>query len=143
MKLTAWVPATALALLLAACGSTVAAPGAGPTTATHAGDGRVVGTFMRVGGPIGPDGQQPLSIPLSGTVSFSAAHRRTVAVRVGKSGRFSVWLPAGAYDVVGRSPSIIEVLASGAERESTCAPRVAATVAAGRVVHLSVVCAVP
>ena len=107
------------------------------------GDGKVVGTFVRVGGPLGQGGTQPPDVPLSGTVQFTAAHRRTVAAWVGKSGRFSVWLPAGAYRVFGRSPSMVGLLASGAEREDTCALEVPVTVVAGRALQIAVACTVP
>ena len=147
MKLTIWIPAAGLALMLTACGGGLRGPHAGPTTGmrtpAQGGNGKVVGTFIRVGGPLGAGGKQPPSIPLSGTLSFSAGHRRAVAVRVGKSGRFSVWLPAGTYDVSGRSPSIIEMLASGATLESQCSQQVPVAVVAARTVHISVICAVP
>src|SRR5271165_5309510 len=88
MKLTTWMPALALALMLTSCEASGPAPHAGPTptmrTRAQGDEGRAVGSFTRVGGPLGAGGQQPPSVPLSGTVSFSAAHRRTVAVRVGK-----------------------------------------------------------
>jgi hypothetical protein len=118
-------------------------PGHSDAHAAQGGSGKVVGTFIRVGGPLGAGGKQPPSIPLSGTLSFSAGHRRAVAVQVGKSGRFSVWLPAGTYDVSGRSPSIIEMLASGATLESQCSQQVPFAVVAARTVHIAVVCAVP
>ncbi|HSR86329.1 MAG TPA: hypothetical protein VLM11_19295 [Streptosporangiaceae bacterium] len=78
-----------------------------------------------------------------GTLTFSAGHRGVVAVHVGKSGRFSVTLPAGHYLVSGRSPSILEVLASGAKIEQPCTYANPVTVITGRTVHLSVVCVVP
>ena len=114
MKLTVPTAAGVLALLLTACGATGHAPHARPA------DGTVVGTFRRVGGPLGAGGTQPPSIPLMGTLRFTAGHRRAVAVQVGKTGRFSVRLPAGRYVVSGRSPSIRGVLASGAVVESPC-----------------------
>jgi hypothetical protein len=78
-----------------------------------------------------------------GTVTFAAGHHRTFAVHVGRSGRFSVGLPAGNYLVSGRSPSIMEVLASGAQAEDQCSPLTPVAVVAARTVHVSVVCPVP
>ncbi|HEY2314715.1 MAG TPA: hypothetical protein VGH96_13950 [Streptosporangiaceae bacterium] len=147
MKLPVWMPAAGLAVMLTACAVSGPAPHAGPATSVRrpaqGGDGKVVGTFVRVGGPLGPGGTQPPDVPLSGTVQFTAAHRGTVAVWVGKSGRFSVWLPAGAYRVSGRSPSIVGLLASGAEREDTCPLEVPVHVVAGRALQVAVVCSVP
>jgi hypothetical protein len=156
MKLTIWVPAAGFALMLTACAAAGPGPHAGPTgPAPHAsstgpmrsraqGDqGEVVGSFMRVGGPLGAGGQQPPSIPLSGTLSFEAAHRRTIAVGIGKSGQFAVWLPAGTYRVSGRSPMLLEQLASGATVEPMCSHEVPVTVVTGRTAHVSVICAVP
>jgi hypothetical protein len=80
---------------------------------------------------------------LTGTLTFAAGHRGMVAVHVGKTGRFSIGLPAGNYVVAGRTPSILEVLASGATVEQPCARSISVTVIAGRTVRLSVVCFVP
>jgi hypothetical protein len=143
MKVTAWAPAAGLAVLLAACGASGQAPLAVMRTATHGDDGQVIGTFDRVGGPLGLGGKQPPTIRLMGTVQFTSAQRGMVAVRVGKSGRFSVWLPAGAYQVSGRSPSIIEVLPTGAQRVTTCSPAVPVTVVPHRTARIAVVCPVP
>jgi hypothetical protein len=66
-----------------------------------------------------------------------------VAVQVGKTGRFSVRLPAGSYAVSGRSLSIVEQLASGANVVRACSQPGHVTVVARRAVRLSVVCAVP
>lgn len=147
MRLTTWLPAAGLALLPTACGGLDPALHAGRSpamrTRAYGAEGKVAGAFIRVGGPLGQGGKQPPSVPLSGTLSFSAGHRRTVAVRVGKSGRYSVWLPAGAYQVSGRSPSILEVLASGASREPPCSPEIPVIVTAGETVRIDVICPVP
>ena len=149
MKLAAWMSGLALALALAGC-----AASAPPTPLRHSegpvipaparhGEGRVIGTFIRAGGPLGPGGTQPRDRPLRGTVQFLAAQHRTVAVRVGRSGRFSVWLRAGAYRVDGRSPSILEVLASGATRETPCSAQQKIVVVTGRALRITVTCVVP
>lgn len=134
MKLMICIPAAALAVTLAACGT-----GAATTRAASASDdGSVTGTFIRVGGPLGIDGTQPRPVPLTGTLLFTAGHRRMAEVHVGKTGRFSVRLPAGSYSVSGRSPSL-----SGASTVRPCGQPERVTVVARRAVHVSVVCAVP
>jgi len=147
MRLTSWILVVALALTLAACATTGAAghPGsASATSAATAGEpGTVTGTFTRVGGPLGAAGTQPRPVPLTGTLIFSAGHHRVVAVQVGKKGRFAVTLPAGIYVVSGRSPSLGEVLASGAVLDPPCTAPTPVNVAAGRTVHVCLVCAVP
>jgi hypothetical protein len=144
MKLTFCMPVLALVLTAAACGASSPATRAANTslarTATPADNGTVSGTFMRVGGPLGVDGTQPRPVPLMGTVLFSASRDRTVAVTVGKTGRFSLRLPAGRYIVSGRSPAL---MASGATVDPACGSPVTITVVAHRAVRVSVVCPVP
>ncbi len=137
MKAAAWIAGLGLALALTACAASA------PGHVTPAGDGRIIGTFIRAGGPLGPGGKQPRDRPLAGTVQFFAAHHPTIAVRVGRSGRFAVSLPAGTYRVSGRSPSILEVLASGATRESACSAEQQVAVVTGRTLQISVTCPVP
>ncbi len=159
MKLAAWAAIAGLGLMLAGCETGAPIAHTSPATATTApvmhpgsplttrppqGDmGTVTGTFVLEGGPIPPDGAPQRPIPLTGTLIFSAGHHRSVAVRVGKSGRFSVGLPAGNYVVTGGSPSVMEVLASGARVEEPCAQPTPVTAVAGRTVRVSVVCSVP
>ncbi len=139
MKLMICMPAAALVATLTACG-----PGASRAQAeAKTNGGTVTGTFMRVGGPPGPGGTQPHPVPLTGTVLFTAGHHRMFAVRVGKTGRFTVGLPAGHYVVSGTSPSMGEVLASGATVDPPCALPTSVTVVAGRTAGVSVVCTVP
>ena len=154
MKLTAWM--AGLALVLAGCAAGASAPAATvtkpssatsssvkPSTAAVPADGRVIGTFLREGGPLGAGGKQPPNVLLKGTVQFFAAHHRTLAVRVGRSGRFAVWLPAGTYRVSGRSPSLLEQLPSGAVRETTCSALRQIAVVAGGALRITVICNVP
>lgn len=147
MKLVAWM--AGLALALAGCAASAPAAPArhsgSPVMPAPArdGEGRVIGTFIRAGGPLGPGGTQPRDRPLMGTVQFLAAHHRMVAVRVGRAGGFSVWLRAGTYWVSGRSPSIVEVLASGATRESPCSAQHQIVVVKGRALRITVTCVVP
>jgi hypothetical protein len=150
MKLAAWISGLTLAAALAGCGSAPASAGrhtddraTASASAARNAEGRVIGTFIRVGGPIGAGGTQPPDRHLAGTVQFLAGHHRTFAVRVGKSGKFAVWLPAGTYRVSGRSPSILEVLASGAAREATCSHQQQVAVVAGRALRITVTCIVP
>jgi hypothetical protein len=136
----------AVAFLVAACSA--AAPSARLTAADtanrgHAGTATVIGSFVREGGPISPDGAQPPSVPLAGVVTFTPRHGHAVAVRVRRSGRFRLRLAAGRYRVAGRSPSILEQLPSGATRELVCSVPLTVSVAAHHTVHVTVVCAVP
>jgi len=75
--------------------------------------GTVTGRLLFEGGPLSLDGQQPRPHPVSGTVRFTSGNHRRIMVHVTSSGRFSVQLPAGRYDVFDRSPHILEVGADG------------------------------
>lgn len=128
------------ALLLAAC----AAPAAHVTSTSSEGSyGTVTGQFLREGGPIGRGGQQPAVVRLQGMVTFTAAHHRQVNVRVGRSGDFAVRLPAGKYNVSGRSPGVIEVTSDGKDHETPCSAPMTVTVSTGHVAKIRVVCNVP
>ena len=65
--------------------------------------GHLSGRLVMEGGPLGPGGKQPGERPMSGTVTFTAAGHQPITVKVGSSGTFSVPLPAGRYQVSGRS----------------------------------------
>jgi hypothetical protein len=168
MKLLRFGVGLAGALALSACATSVTAQPprhaqhsrgnaarsvAGLVTQGHSQDGTVTGSFSRVGGPISSDGTQPAEQSLSGTVQFirsrsarAPAQRGPVVivtVRVGRSGKFSLRMPAGRYQVWGRSPSIIEVLPSGAQRETPCAGPLPVTVIPHRTLRLAVTCVVP
>jgi hypothetical protein len=108
--------------------------------AKHAADGRVTGKFERVGGPIGPGGQQPPVVPLTGTMRFARAGHPTVRVHVGKSGKFSVRLAPGSYRVSGRTPQIEQ---EPGNIEATCWLHGKVKVSSGRTRHIVVVCSVP
>ena len=75
--------------------------------------GTVTGRLLFEGGPIQLNGQQPRPHPIPGTVEFINGSHRRITVHVTGSGRFSVQLPAGRYDVRDRSPRILEVGADG------------------------------
>jgi hypothetical protein len=105
--------------------------------------GHVTGKLLIEGGPIGPGGQQPGERPIPGTVTFTTARHRSVAVGVGTSGKFSVWLPPGRYQVAGRSPDIITVTGSGKDLEQTCSQPLSVTVSARHAATIAVVCIVP
>jgi hypothetical protein len=135
-------------LLLAGCA------GAGPTGAGAAGAGytritgavpvigHLAGRLVREGGPLGPGGQQPAELPLSGTVTFTAAGHRPVTVKAGSSGAFSAALPPGRYRVSGRSPAIMTV-DGGRSQELPCSQPASATVIAGRTASMTLACVVP
>ena len=97
------------ALLMVGCAGTV---GQAPVT------GHLAGRLVMEGGAMGPGGQQPGERPIPGTVTFTVASHRQVAVQVGTSGIFSVQLPPGTYQVSGRSPSIETSSGSGGARPS-------------------------
>jgi hypothetical protein len=75
--------------------------------------GTVTGRLVFEGGPLPLNGRQPGPHPVSGTVQFINGNHRRTTVHVTSSGRFSVQLPAGRYDVLDRSPHILEVGANG------------------------------
>ena len=127
----------------AAAGIVQVIPGPGASSPGHAQrpvDGRVAGKFERVGGPIGPGGQQPPVVPLSGTMRFARSGHKTVSVRVGKNGEFSARLAPGEYRVSGRTP---DILGEPGNVEATCSLQSPLTVRAGGTRHITVVCAVP
>jgi hypothetical protein len=112
-------------------------------TAAGAAGGHVTGKLVRAGGPMGPGGKQPGEQPLPGTVTFTAAGHRPVSVRVGASGKFSVWLDPGRYRVAGRSPDIETVTSTGKDLEQTCSQPLSVTVRARHATAITVVCPVP
>ena len=122
-------------LLMAGCAAT---SGQAPVT------GHLAGRLVMEGGPMVPGGQQPGERPLSGTVTFTAAGHRQVAVQVGTSGTFSVRLPPGTYQVSGRSPSIETSNGSGgSEQELPCSQPLSAKITAGQTATITVTCVVP
>jgi len=133
------------ALLLTGCmAASTAGHATGQTAARPArATGHVTGKLLMEGGPIGPGGQQPGERPLPGRVTFTAAGHRPVAVEVGTSGKFSVWLKPGRYRVAGSSPDIQTVAGPGREVEQTCTQPSSMTVSAGHAVTIAVVCSVP
>ena len=136
---------TCLAMTLVSAGCTAAHSHA-PShriAATHSQaptTGTVSGRFLREGGPIEANGQQPDAVPLPGIIVFTRGGHRVIAVRVGRSGRFSVRLPAGRYQAQGSSPLL---LAQGARHLTPCSGRMPVTVALGRTTMLTVTCFVP
>ena len=122
-------------LALAGCSTT--SHGQAPVT------GHLTGRFVMEGGPIGPAGQQPGERPIPGTVTFTAAGRPTVTIQVGDSGRFSVWLPTGRYQVSGRSPDIEEGTGSGPGRELPCSQPLSVTITAQHASAITLTCIVP
>jgi hypothetical protein len=131
--------------LLAGC---AAAPAAAPSRASSTGPparGTVTGRLQREGGPLGPGGTQPKTIPLPGSVRFEpdGRTRRPVTVTVGPSGTFSVRLAPGTYRVTGQSPRIQEQASDGTTTDPPCAQPADVTVAAGRTTPVAVSCIVP
>ena len=138
----------AAGLLLAGGGTTAASIASdhathvpGPAAhARRAPDGVVVGRFEREGGPLGPGGTQPPTLPLSGTIWFARAGHRTVTVRAGKSGKFSVRLAPGSYRVSGRTPMI---QGQPGNTDAVCSLPSPVRVTAHHARHITVFCIVP
>jgi hypothetical protein len=139
-------------LLLAACAAGPAADHQG--AAGQAGQGAVpsappgrmgtvTGVFHRVGGPLGPGGQQPKAVPLTGRMRFTRPGHPAVSVPVGRSGRFTVQLPPGTYRVTGITPDITVVLDNGRQLDGRCHGPQSLRVRPGRTGHITVVCSVP
>jgi hypothetical protein len=129
--------AAALAVLaLAGCAAT------GTTATGTTATGLLVGQLVMEGGAIGLGGQQPSERPIPGTVTFTTAGHRPVSVQAGSSGRFSVTLAPGQYQVAGRSPDI-ETVGSGGQQEQTCSQPLSATVTARQTTTIAVTCIVP
>src|SRR5689334_24796759 len=105
--------------------------------------GTVTGVFHRVGGPLGPGGQQPKVVPLTDRMRFTRPGHPAVSVPVGRSGRFTIQLPPGTYRVTGITPDIVEVRSDGRQLDGRCHGPQDLRVRAGRTGHITVVCAVP
>src|SRR5579863_1558080 len=138
------------ALLLTGCTAAGAAESATTHATSHAAGhprvratGHVTGRLLIEGGPMGPGGQQPGERPIPGTVTFTRAGHRPVAVGVGTSGKFSAALPPGRYQVTGSSPDIITVTDSGKDLVQTCGGPFSVTVSTRHTATIAVVCIVP
>jgi hypothetical protein len=128
------------ALALAGCATASAQPTAAKG---HPATGHLTGRFFMEGGAISLNRQQPGDRPIPGTVTFTAAGHRQVAVQVGSSGRISAWLPPGSYQVSGASPYIETVNGSGPAQALPCAQLTSATVTAGHTTAITLTCIVP
>jgi len=130
----------AVMLAGAACGSAAGQVSVSPTTT-----GVVVGTFIREGGPIAPNGQQPKDVRLHGVIDFVAPGGPVVKVKVGEKGTFSVRLRPGTYSVSGRTPQIEQVTANGngPGQEFPCSQPLSVKVTNGHIAKIVVTCIVP
>lgn len=118
-----------------------AGPGASHAAHTQRpANGQVAGKFERVGGPVQPGTLQSLTVPLSGTIAFARFGHKTVTVRVGRKGRFSVRLAPGVYRMSGRTP---DIQGEPGNVDATCPLFRPLTVRAGVTRHITVVCSVP
>lgn len=129
-------------LLVSACAGTTAPGTTAPVAADSAvhGTGTVRGIYEMAGGPIQPGSQPPVR-PLPGVVIFQNRDAK-VSVRAGRTGRFSVRLPAGSYAVSGRSPSVREQLPGGRLTEGRCSSPLTVRVLAGQTERITVTCPV-
>jgi hypothetical protein len=87
-------------------------------------------------------------------VAFTGGPGDVVRLRVGKSGAFSLRLPAGTYAVTGRTPSIVEVSNGGAINaqgqvikghgtEAVCSVPLSVTVTPQHTSKITLTCVVP
>lgn len=134
--------AAALAVLALAGCATTGTPATGTPAKDAPATGLLVGQLVMEGGPVGLGGQQPSERPIPGTVTFTTTGHRPVSVQAGSSGRFSVTLAPGQYQVAGRSPDI-ETVGSGGQQEQTCSQPLSATVTARQTTTIAVTCIVP
>ncbi len=107
--------------------------------------GVVVGTFVREGGPIGPNGQQPKELRLPGVIGFVSPGRPVVKVKVGNKGTFSVRMLPGTYSVSGRTPDIEQASpdGSGPGLEVPCSSPLSVKVTRWHTAKITVTCVVP
>jgi hypothetical protein len=133
MKRLKAIVAVSAVMLTAAC-ATSDLPASAP--------GAVTGKLLIEGGPIGPGGQQPGERPIPGTVQFTASGRRPVTVRADSSGTFSVTLPAGTYDVSGRSPRLTDA-SNGGSRQTPCSQPLSVSVTPQHTTTITLTCIVP
>ena len=104
--------------------------------------GHLTGKLVMEGGPLGPGGRQPGERPMSGTVTVTAAGHQAVTVSVGSSGRFSVPLSPGRYQVSGRAPDVMQA-DGGHSRELPCSRPASVVVSAGSTATITLACIVP
>lgn len=131
-----------LGMLLTACtapGLHQAAAGGSAVAGADQARGRLDGTMIREGGPIGPGGQQPGRQRIPGVITITAAGHQTRRVRAGHSGRFSVLLPAGRYRLCGAA----QRSAGPGGAAPRCALPRQVTIRAGRATTVTVIFAVP
>jgi hypothetical protein len=95
--------------------------------------GTVTGTFLMVGGP-GPG----VSVRLPGRVSVTNAAGQQYVVTVSSSGRFTMDVPPGTYQLAGYSPRV-----HVNNRDMRCAAAHPVHVRSGRSTHSDVYCSVP
>jgi hypothetical protein len=133
-RLNAVVAVSAL-MLTAACATSGQPASPSPS-------GRVTGKLLIEGGPIGPGGQQPGERPIPGTVQFTRSGRRPVTARADSSGSFSATLPAGTYDVSGRSALITDA-SNGGRRQTPCSQPLSVSVTSQHTTTITLTCIVP
>jgi hypothetical protein len=144
MKRLKAIVAVSAVMLTAACATSdlpASARGAASDLPASA-RGVVTGKLLIEGGPIGPGGQQPGERPIPGTVQFTASGRRPVTVRADSSGTFSVTLPAGTYDVSGRSPRLTDA-SNGGSRQTPCSQPLSVSVTPQHTTTITLTCIVP
>jgi hypothetical protein len=127
--------------LVAGCAAAMAQPVVAGHPASHA-TGQVTGHLIMEGGPIQLGQNQPPVRSIPGTVTFTETGHRPASIQVGNSGKFSVRLAPGRYEVSAKSPRIIEVN-NGHDLERPCSQPLSVTVKAGHSAAITVACIVP
>jgi hypothetical protein len=128
--------------LVAGCAAAMAQPAAGGHPASHA-TGRVTGHLIMEGGAIQLGQSQPPVRSIPGTVTFTETGHGPTSLQVGNSGKFSVQLAAGRYQVSAKSPWIIGVNNNGRDVELPCSQPLSVTVKAGHTAAITLACIVP
>jgi hypothetical protein len=130
----------------AACGGANVPLAAQPAESTHHHaathkTGTIRGRFV-IFGTMGRPGQA-VDHPARGTLTFTSGRHRVLVIRVDRSGSFTVRLSPGTYRVYGRTPQLITVTGSGAQREDKVTLSHPVTVAAGHITKIAVRAIVP
>jgi len=128
----AWLIGGLCLCLSVAAGCTSHPPVIGSQSPQHAAtaDGRVVGTFLAVGGPVGARSEAQ-----RGYVYLSAGSKHMARVKVGPNGRFTLLAGGGDYQLAGRTPQFI---IDG--RQGLCTASHDVRVSPGRTTHVNVYC---
>lgn len=119
-----------------AAGLIAAAAIGGCTEHANTSPGTVAGLFVMVGGPASLAHPSGVRIPLPGRVIATSTTGQRYTVTVGTSGRFTMPLPPGAYQLTGYSPRVQNA-------EMRCVAAHPVHVRTGKATLTEVYCSVP